>query len=175
MPRPFQALRELHGQPAGRPGFHPDQRRCRPAAGLIAKLVALSGVRCVPMAQVVLRKPACHSTARSNRPSTRITAGKWRTDSQANRPPLERGSNRWGKAVADTAAIEIDDLALLAAGEDHSPAEGVAALVVDQADVEQQIERIAWVGEMTSQISAGSVADAQFLDEVGSRSPRCSR
>jgi integrase/recombinase XerD len=40
------------------------------------------------MAHVVLRKPACHSAARSNRPSTRITGEKWRTDSQANKPPL---------------------------------------------------------------------------------------
>ena len=50
------------------------------------------------MAQVVLRKPACHSTAKSNSPSTRITAQKLLTDSQANNPPLERGSKRCGQA-----------------------------------------------------------------------------
>jgi hypothetical protein len=44
----------------------------------------------VPIAQVVLQKPACHSTARSNRPSTRKTVEKCRTESQANKLPLER-------------------------------------------------------------------------------------
>ena len=34
-----------------------------------------------------------HNTTRSNRPSTRITVGNWRTDSQANKPPLEPGRN----------------------------------------------------------------------------------
>ena len=39
-------------------------------------------------------KPACHSTAKSNRPSTRITDEKLLTNSQANNPPLERGNQR---------------------------------------------------------------------------------
>src|SRR5690348_15883500 len=68
---------------------------------------------------------------------------------------------------ADAAAVEIHDLAVLAAGEDHPPAEGVAALLIDQTGVEQQIERIALGGEMASQISAASVADAQFFDDGG--------
>jgi len=53
------------------------------------------------------RKPACHNTARSNRPSTRITVGNWRTNSHANKPPLEPGRNRWAKAAADTATVEV--------------------------------------------------------------------
>ncbi len=51
------------------------------------------------MAQVVLRKPSCHNTAKSNSPSTKISSGKWRTESQENKPSLERGSSRWGKAA----------------------------------------------------------------------------
>src|SRR5580698_7264489 len=69
------------------------------AAGLIPKLGQLHGVTCVPIAQVVLRKPACQSTAKSNRPSTRIMVENTLTDSQANKPPLERGNNRCGKAA----------------------------------------------------------------------------
>ena len=36
------------------------------------------------------------------------------------------------KRRADTAAVEVDDLAVLTAGEDDAPAEGVAAMIVDQ-------------------------------------------
>jgi hypothetical protein len=48
---------------------------------------------------LVLRKPACHRTAKSNNPSTRMTVEKVLTDSQANNPPLDRGSKRWGNAA----------------------------------------------------------------------------
>ena len=69
------------------------------AVGVLAELGPMaSGVKWVPMAQAVLRNPACHNTARSNSPSTRITLRNWRTDSQANNPPFERGNSRWGKA-----------------------------------------------------------------------------
>ena len=40
------------------------------------------------------------------------------------------------KRRADTAAVEVDDLAVLAAGENHPVAKGIAALAADQAAVE---------------------------------------
>jgi hypothetical protein len=50
---------------------------------------------------------------------------------------------------ANTPAIEIHDLGMLAAREDDSPAEGVAAMMVDKAGVEQQFERMTLGGEVT--------------------------
>ena len=63
----------------------------------------------------------------------------------------------------DTAAVQVDDLAVLAAGEDDAPAEGIAAVVIDQADFQQQIERTAPGGQMTAEVSAQSITDAEFL------------
>lgn len=40
-------------------------------------------------------------------------------------------------------------------------------MAVDQASVEEQVERIAKVSEMTPQISAGSITNAEFLDQSG--------
>jgi len=66
-----------------------------------------------------------------------------------NRVPGEQASFRaWQETVwergPDTATVKIDDLAIgLATGEDHPPAEGVAALRGDQAHLTQLIERIA--------------------------------
>lgn len=53
------------------------------------------------------------------------------------------------KSGADAAAVEVDDLAILPAGEDYTPTEGVTALVIDPTHLEQLIERIALRGEMT--------------------------
>ena len=40
-------------------------------------------------------------------------------------------------------------------------------MVIDQADLQQQIERIAPSGEMPPQVPAGSITDAEFLDQGG--------
>src|SRR5215472_12254732 len=71
------------------------------------------------------------------------------------------------KRSTDTAPVEVDDLVVLPAGEDHASAEGVATLVVDQTRIEQQLQRIALGSEVTPQISAGSIADTEFLDDGG--------
>ena len=72
-----------------------------------------------------------------------------------------------GKRRPDSAAIKVDDLALLTAGENDSPAEGVTAVTIEQAGVKQQIEGIAQCREMASQISAGSITNAEFFDQGG--------
>ena len=72
-----------------------------------------------------------------------------------------------GQGVAQTAAVEVDDASVLAAGEDHAPVESVAALGVEQADPLQEIARIALSREMTAQAPAGGVADAQLLEQGG--------
>ena len=72
-----------------------------------------------------------------------------------------------GEGDADTAAVQVDDAAVLAAGEDDALVEGVAALGVDEAGALQQIEGIALGYEMTPQAPAGGIADPQFLDQGG--------
>ena len=65
-----------------------------------------------------------------------------------------------GEGGADTAAIEVDDVALLAAREDHATAESVAALRVDQTGVEQPVEPVAVGHEVMTQVAARCIADA---------------
>ena len=71
-----------------------------------------------------------------------------------------------GEGGADTAAIEIDHAALLVAREDDAPAKGVSALRVNQPRAQQQIQRITEIGQMTPQVATGSIAEAQFGDQV---------
>jgi len=66
---------------------------------------------------------------------------------------------------ADTAAIEVHNLCVLVAGEDNTPVEGVAALEVDETGALQRLQGITLVREVTPQITAGSVADAEFFNQ----------
>ena len=72
-----------------------------------------------------------------------------------------------GERRADAAAIEVDDLALLVAGEDDAPTEGIAAMAIDQAGLQQHIEIAAAEKKMAPQVSARSVTDAEFFDQGG--------
>ena len=74
---------------------------------------------------------------------------KWLTDSQAKQPTFGTRQQTVRKRSADTAPVEIDDLVVLPAGEDDPPAEGVAALTVDQTRIEQEIEGMAPSSQMT--------------------------
>ena len=69
-------------------------------------------------------------------------------------PCNEAAFGTWQQAVrksgSDTASIQVDDLAVLTTGKDHTPAKGVAAPVVDQPYVERQIERIAEGSQMAT-------------------------
>src|ERR1035438_7759043 len=67
------------------------------------------------MAQVVLRYPACHNTARSNNPSTRITWRNCRTDSQANKPPRNHRPYRQDGALGPDSGLRSADFALFLA------------------------------------------------------------
>src|SRR5438874_11745214 len=68
---------------------------------------------------------------------------------------------------AHTAAVESDDLAVLPARQNDTPAEGITAVPIDQADSQQQVERRAPGREMSPQVPAGRIADAEFLDQCG--------
>jgi hypothetical protein len=72
-----------------------------------------------------------------------------------------------GKRHPDSAAIKVDNLAVLTAGENDASAEGVTAVTIEQAGVKQPIEGIAQSREMAAQISAGSITNAEFVDQDG--------
>jgi len=72
-----------------------------------------------------------------------------------------------GEGGSDTAAVKIDDASAQTAGEDDAHVEGIVALRIEQAETLQAIERISLRGEMTTQVPAGGVADAQFSDQCG--------
>ena len=72
---------------------------------------------------------------------------------------------------ANAAAVQVDDLAVPAAGEDHTAAETIMALTIDQPGLEQPIEAIAQSRQMTMQVSTGRVADAQLFDQGGIAQP----
>src|SRR5208337_2726027 len=70
-----------------------------------------------------------------------------------------------GESSADTAAVQVDDVAVPAAGEDDALVEGVVALGVDETGVPQQIEGIALGKEVTPQAPAGGITDLQLPDQ----------
>ncbi len=72
-----------------------------------------------------------------------------------------------GEGGSDTATVEVDDVSALAAGEDDTPVESVAALWVEQAETLQEIEGIALNREMAAQVPAWGITDAQFFDQCG--------
>jgi hypothetical protein len=67
---------------------------------------------------------------------------------------------------SDTAAIEIHGPSLVAAGEHDAAAECVAALSTDQPGFDQHRQRVAEAGKVSSQVSAGGVANTQPLNEI---------
>ena len=67
-----------------------------------------------------------------------------------------------GEGRADAAAVEVDDALTLTQREDDALIKSIRALCVDKAGCPQKFEGITLRGEMTAQISAGRIADAQF-------------
>ena len=67
---------------------------------------------------------------------------------QGKQAALGPGQQPVWEGGADTATVKVDNLILLTAREDHAPAEGIAALAVDQAGPQERIERIAERGQM---------------------------
>jgi hypothetical protein len=71
------------------------------------------------------------------------------------------------KGIANTAAIQVDDVILLAAGENHAVAKSIEALRTNQAGFEQPFQGIAEGLQVRAQVAAAGIADAEFLDESG--------
>lgn len=72
-----------------------------------------------------------------------------------------------GEGRAPATAVEVDDVSLVAAGKNQAVIEGIAALRVEEADAPQQLKRVALGQQMTPQVSAGGIADPEFLDQAG--------
>ena len=66
-----------------------------------------------------------------------------------------------------TAAIQVNDVTLFAAGEQDAAPEAVVALPADQPGSAQRLEGIADGRQMAVQIPTRSVADAQFFHQDG--------
>ena len=67
---------------------------------------------------------------------------------------------------SDATAVEIDHAFALAAGEDDALVESVTASRIEQAEVLQEIARIALRRELSTQAPTRGVADAQCLDRA---------
>jgi hypothetical protein len=72
-----------------------------------------------------------------------------------------------GKSIPYAAAVQVDNLFLGAQREDHALVKSIAAPRVDQAGLAQPFQGVAEGLEVRLQISAASIADAEFLDELG--------
>lgn len=68
-------------------------------AGLITKLGALHRGQIRADSTGGVAKPACHSEAKSNRPSTRMTQEQTLTDSHINKPPSGAAAGGVGKPL----------------------------------------------------------------------------
>ena len=70
-----------------------------------------------------------------------------------------------GERRADAAAVEVDDALALTQREDDALIKSIRALCVDKTGCPQEFEGMTLRCEMTPQISAGRIADAQFSNQ----------
>src|SRR5215469_3471177 len=72
-----------------------------------------------------------------------------------------------GEGTANAATIQVDDVILLAAGENHAVAKSIEALRTHQARFEQPFQGIAEGLQVRAQVAATGIANTEFLDESG--------
>ena len=70
-----------------------------------------------------------------------------------------------GERRADAAAVEVDDVLALAQRKHDALIESIRATSVNEAEPSQHIERITLRRQISTQGSAGCVADAEFPDQ----------
>src|SRR5258707_3615970 len=70
-----------------------------------------------------------------------------------------------GEGRADAAAVEDDDVLALTQREDDALIKSIRTLCVDKTGCPQKFEGMTLRCEMTPQISAGRIADAQFSNQ----------
>src|SRR5258708_7333285 len=69
------------------------------------------------------------------------------------------------EGIANAAAIQVDDVILLAAGENHAVAQSIGALRANQARFEQPFQGVGEGLQVRAQVAAAGIADAEFLDD----------
>src|SRR5215469_16039727 len=72
-----------------------------------------------------------------------------------------------GEGTANAATIQVDDVILLAAGENHAVAKSIEALRTHQARFEQPFQGIAEGLQVRTQVAATGIANTEFLNESG--------
>jgi hypothetical protein len=71
------------------------------------------------------------------------------------------------EGIANATAIQVNDVILLTAGEDHAPAKSIGALGSNQARFDQTFQGIAEGLQVRAQVAAAGIANSEFLDEPG--------
>lgn len=71
------------------------------------------------------------------------------------------------EGIANAAAIQVNDVILLTAGEDHAPAKSIGALESNQARFDQTFQGVAEGLQVRAQVAAAGIANTEFLDESG--------
>ena len=69
------------------------------------------------------------------------------------------------EGIANAAAIQVDDVILLAAGENHAAAKSIGSLRTNQARFKQPFQGVAEGLQVRTQVATAGIADAEFLDE----------
>src|SRR6516225_7749004 len=69
-----------------------------------------------------------------------------------------------GRRAAQTAAVEIDWARAVQTGEHDAPIEGILALM-DQAELEQEVDRISLPDHVAIEHAAGGISDAELFDQ----------
>ena len=71
-----------------------------------------------------------------------------------------------GEGTTNTAAVQVDDAILLAAGKDDAPAKSIRALRINQARFKDPLKRVAEALQISAHTAATSVTNAELLDEL---------
>ena len=71
------------------------------------------------------------------------------------------------EGIANAAAIQVHDVILLAAGENHAVTKSIEALRAHQPRFEQPFQGIAEGLQVRAQVAATGIANTEFLDEPG--------
>jgi hypothetical protein len=77
------------------------------------------------------------------------------------------GQEAMREGIANAAAIQVDDVILLTAGEDNAAAKSIGALRSNQARIEQTFQGVAEGLQVRAQVAAAGIANTEFLDEPG--------
>ena len=98
-PGAFQVQREMPGSLLASLVFILIEDDVDQTAGSVAKLIQLSGSKMCAEGAGGVAKAGLPQHRQVEQSFDQDHRRAWLTDSQANRPPLERGSKRWGKAA----------------------------------------------------------------------------